>query len=117
MIAFTEVFLRFPETFLPAGLFQTPAKLERWRREIDDVAMLFQGWDREEYERQLRLRFAGDILGLTEPVPGWQYFPDDLISLSDHEVFVDCGAFNGDTLRDFLSASSGRFEKFHRTGA
>lgn len=111
VIAFTEVFMQFPETFLPSGLFQMPIREEQWRREIDQAAALFQGWDRDEYERQLRLRFAGEILGLTESVSGVQYFPADPISLSDREVFVDCGAHNGDTLEDFLSVSGGRFEK------
>lgn len=30
-----------------------------------------------------------------------QYFPDDIIKLSQHEVFVDCGAYTGDTLEIF----------------
>lgn len=31
-----------------------------------------------------------------------QYFPKDIVKLSDEEVFVDCGAYTGDTLADFL---------------
>ncbi len=30
-----------------------------------------------------------------------QYFPNDIILLSQHEVFIDCGAFTGDTLETF----------------
>lgn len=30
-----------------------------------------------------------------------QYFPDDIIKLSQHETVVDCGAFTGDTLKTF----------------
>ena len=112
VIAFTEVFQRFPETFLPSYFLQKPCAMETFRRDIDTARALFNGPDREEYDRQVRLRFAGDILNLTEPVPGMQYFPEDLISLSDREVFVDCGAYNGDTLQDFVLASRGRFDKF-----
>lgn len=39
-----------------------------------------------------------------------QYFPDDIIKLSQHETFVDCGAFTGDTLKIFI----GLVEKFNR---
>jgi len=39
------------------------------------------------------------------------YFPRDLISLTDHEVFVDCGAFVGDTVDSFLKHSGGRFNR------
>lgn len=31
-----------------------------------------------------------------------QYFPEDIIHLTDKEVFVDCGAYTGDTLESFL---------------
>ncbi len=31
-----------------------------------------------------------------------QYFPEDIIQLSGDEVFVDCGAYTGDTLDNFL---------------
>lgn len=33
-----------------------------------------------------------------------QYFPDDLIALTADEVFVDCGAFTGDSIGAFLGA-------------
>lgn len=31
-----------------------------------------------------------------------QYFDKDLIKLGSREVFVDCGAFTGDTIKEFL---------------
>ena len=37
-------------------------------------------------------------------------FPS-LFGLRNDEVFVDCGAFDGDTLRIFLNQSGGRFAK------
>ncbi|MBK4726996.1 FkbM family methyltransferase [Pantoea agglomerans] len=36
-----------------------------------------------------------------EPV---HYFPADIINLKDNEVFVDCGAYNGDSIAAFHSA-------------
>ncbi len=36
-----------------------------------------------------------DFDGLSSPPVGDDYFPDDLLSWCDHEVFVDCGAFDG----------------------
>lgn len=112
VLPFTEIYLRFPDTFLPSGLFETPDGIVAAQPEINAAAALFEAWDKDEYERQIRLRFRGEILGVTDPVPGLQYFPEDLISLSEDEVFVDCGAYNGDTLQDFLSASGGQFQKF-----
>jgi FkbM family methyltransferase len=40
-----------------------------------------------------------------------QYFPPGVMELSPDERFVDVGAFDGDTIRDFVARSGGRFEK------
>jgi len=42
-----------------------------------------------------------------------QYFPPDIISLSEHESFVDAGAYTGDTLIQFLQAVSDRFDNYY----
>ena len=39
-----------------------------------------------------------------------QYFVKDLISLSDREVFIDCGAFDGDTMKEFIKITEGNYE-------
>jgi FkbM family methyltransferase len=57
---------------------------------------------RREYLAQIRWRLQSDFDGLPSPVAHAQYFPDDLLKLSDDEVFVDCGAFDGDSLRVFF---------------
>ena len=31
-----------------------------------------------------------------------QYFPNDIIKFSENEVFIDCGAFNGDIVKQFI---------------
>lgn len=41
-----------------------------------------------------------------------QYFPDDLITLSDSEVFVDCGAYIGDTFEAFTKRVA-EFKKYY----
>lgn len=32
-----------------------------------------------------------------------QYFDDDIITFNEHEVFVDCGAYDGDTILNFIA--------------
>lgn len=41
-----------------------------------------------------------------------QYFPEDIISLKENEVFVDCGAYTGDTLDSFFKRVKG-FKKYY----
>lgn len=110
--SFAQVFLSYPDTFLPHGLFESPQELYRDRESIAAALELFEGSDKEEFLRQLRLRFQGDLLGIGPPVPGTQYFPSDLIHVSEKECFVDCGAYDGDTLEQFLVACRGQFRQF-----
>jgi FkbM family methyltransferase len=39
------------------------------------------------------------------------YFSPDIIQLRDDESFVDCGAFDGDSIRAFLRQTGGRFAR------
>jgi FkbM family methyltransferase len=41
---------------------------------------------------------------------GDQYFPSDIVTLTDREQFVDIGAFDGDTVTDFVRRTEGRFD-------
>lgn len=38
------------------------------------------------------------------------YFPDEIIKLSDNEVYIDCGVFNGDTIKEFIDAVDGKYD-------
>ena len=40
-----------------------------------------------------------------------QYFPKDIIHLSNQEVFVDCGAFTGDSILKFKNACPSQYKK------
>lgn len=40
---------------------------------------------------------------------GKQYFPSDIINLTKEEVFIDVGAYNGDTLRQFIDETNKNF--------
>lgn len=42
-----------------------------------------------------------------------QYFDKNIILLGTDAVFVDAGGYNGDTLRDFMDASKGRFAHYY----
>jgi FkbM family methyltransferase len=68
---------------------------------------------RREYLAQIRWRLHFDFAALPDPVPGPIYFRDELFTLTDDEVFVDCGAYDGDTVRSFLQHSNGRFKRIY----
>jgi FkbM family methyltransferase len=112
--SFTVLSRRFPETFLPDFFMDRPEKLVNSIQAIKKAAELWEDqYSLEEYLQQLKMRMTIDLEAVTRATNYRAYFPDDLFTLSDDdEVFVDCGAFDGDTLKDFLKEVDGRFQKF-----
>ena len=92
-------------------IFGRPHKLAESIDEIEMAASIWADAESEaQYRSQIRWRFLLDYAALGTPRPMLElYFPDDLIHALDREVFVDCGAFTGDTIEAFLSARGGRF--------
>jgi FkbM family methyltransferase len=78
--------------------------------EAETVGVASEMWSDDasavEFTRQVRWRLSGDFADLSAPRPD-QYFPPDLLTLRPGEVFVDCGAFDGDTLRQLVARCPG----------
>ena len=55
----------------------------------------------DAYVNQIAWRLSGDFADLDEPAIDL-YFPSDLVRTRPGEVFVDLGAFDGDTVIDFV---------------
>jgi FkbM family methyltransferase len=101
-----------PEPHTQSLIFGIPERLAESAREIEMAACIWADVESEaEYRSQVRWRFLLDYSALGKPRPAVEtYFPDDLIRPSDCEVFVDCGAFSGDTIEAFMAARGDRFE-------
>jgi len=108
-----ELSWALPEPHPQSLVFGTPEGLAESAREIETAASIWADAESEaEYRSQIRWRFLLDYAALGTPRPVIEtYFPDDLIRHSAHEVFVDCGAFTGDTVEAFLAARGGSFER------
>jgi FkbM family methyltransferase len=110
---FATLYHAFPDALLPWCDLDDPAETLAARAEVIDAATL---WADDascvEYIGQLAWR-----LGLPAPVlpphdpPSECYFPGDLLTLGENDLAVDCGAFDGDSLRLILSrySSLGRY--------
>jgi FkbM family methyltransferase len=113
VISFMPLFWKFAEIFLPHYSCDLPHKVFAQARRIEALADLWsEDFSRAEFLAQLRWRSELDFDGLPEPVSGPAYFPQELFTLRPDERFVDCGAYDGDTLGDFLRLSRGEFQKF-----
>ncbi len=84
-------------------------------QQIDEVQACAQLWaddaSRREYLAQVRWRLHFDFAGLPDPVAGPMYFRDELRQPLTDEVFVDCGAYDGDSMRSFVAHTAGQFKK------
>ena len=91
--------------------FGSPETLEHQGEAIVSAAGVWADEaSRAEYASQVRWRFLLDYDALAAPRPVSEtYFPDDLVAGRADEVFVDCGAFTGDTVDAFLSVRAGLF--------
>jgi FkbM family methyltransferase len=113
----SPVYWRFPQTFLPFFAQDFPHKVYQ---QAADVLKCAEGWSdecsRQEYLRQLLWRSRGEwtFRPIDDPADKQSYFLRNVFNLSRDEVFIDCGAFDGDTLRTYLSMLSMRADAFRR---
>lgn len=112
VVPFGLLFWKYPEVFLPHYAMDLP---HRVLEDADTVRAVLDLWEddasRREYVAQVRWRLHHDFDSLPEPVKTEIYFPSDVFVTIDEEVFVDCGAFDGDTLRRFLHHRHGQFQR------
>lgn len=103
VISFGFLYWKYASVFLPHACLELPSK---FRQHTEELRKLFYMWaddeSRREYLSQLRFRIRLDFDGLASPVSHKQYFPDDLYSILPGDVFIDCGAYNGDTIHELL---------------
>ena len=61
----------------------------------------------------LRYRISGRNEFLERRFVPTQYFLDDIFDFTEHEIFIDGGAAQGDTILGFANHVSGRYEKIY----
>lgn len=80
------------------------SKIEEVKNNLDDIK------SKEVFERLLLLRQNNDFENKLD-LDNWQYFPNDINEIKSldwiNQVYLDLGAFNGDTLLDIISKTAG----------
>lgn len=112
-ISFARLAWLYPAEFLPHAGLELPNKIFQNAKAVRDVEAIWSDEEsRAEFVEQIRWRttLRPEILRPHPPASD-TYFANGLFSLHDHEVYVDCGAFDGDSIREFLARVHGGFEK------
>ena len=85
------------------------------RENIDDIEkayeLLADEFSRKVYENTLRFYYTGDITLLDEITTDKDEIFKNILNLKSGEVYVDLGAYNGDTIDEFLHYSGGDYRK------
>lgn len=104
VVSFLPLLWAYPRECLPHASTELPHKILRQKEEVlRAFFLLSDATSRREYVAHLRFRLLGDFDAMPPPLSANdEYFPEDLFALMPGEVFVDCGAFDGDTVRAFL---------------
>jgi FkbM family methyltransferase len=111
VVPFVPLFWKHAEALLPYTFLDLPHRIYEDAGAVRAAyGLLSDRLSREEYLLQLAyLLSTMDSMEVPCPSEDEWYFPRELFTLREDEVFIDCGAYDGDTLSCFLDACGGRF--------
>jgi len=116
IVPFHFLYWKYPYQFLPFFSIELPQQVILQKNQVMEA---FELWaddqSRQEFITQIKWRLFMNFEGLHPPVNFDKYFPHDLFTYLPDEVFVDGGAFDGDTIKYLLhpqAAFSGRIIAF-----
>jgi FkbM family methyltransferase len=112
VLPFAYLFWKRADTFLPHYFWDLPSNYLAQQAAIRHAYGSFEEEaSRVQFIADLELRIHGLFLGQPLPSTDKQYFPNELFRLSSDECFVDCGAYDGDTIKELMVQSGGRFRR------
>ena len=88
--------------------------LEKNQLKFDRLySRLEDDFSRRTLENVLMGRMSGKLKYFKEVSVSNQYFPDDIVKLNKDEVFIDAGAFTGDTAENIVKVTEGNYNKIY----
>lgn len=105
VVHFAGLYQAYPDALMPHGGVASPSAILGESEAVRAGALVWSDErSRSEYVRQIGWRLGLEQQDLAAPCPEQErYFPQDLFDLRADDIFVDCGAFDGDSLRDLLA--------------
>ena len=115
VVDFPSLFWKYEKQFIPSSGLELPHRILDQAEDIKiGYSLLHDEDSKREFCAQLRWRVLMDYCQLPDPGDDSHiYFPSDLILPIDDEVLVDCGAFDGDSIRSFLRARRDVFKQIY----
>lgn len=113
IVPVNNIFQIFSDDLLPYYHFQLPSYyLEEKAKITEAFSCLVDEESREQFYKHLKVRIGYSFDELPDASTDNQYFPNDILTLKEPEVFLDCGAYTGDSLNDYLKYAKVPFRKY-----
>lgn len=114
VVPFLHLAWAYPEAFLPHYQFELPQHVLAKSAAIRGALRVFDDDEsRRQFVAHVRHRLRLDYAGLPASAAG-DYFPRDILApLPPDITFVDCGAYDGDTVRRFLGQQGDAFGRVY----
>ncbi len=110
VVHFGYLFWKYPQRFLPHYALDLPEQVLAAAGVIRAAfELLADEASQRAFVGHVDWRLHLDFTRLPLPDSGPIYFRDELFRLGPDEVFADCGAFDGDTLEQFIAKTQGQF--------
>jgi len=111
--SFAALAWQYPQFLTPHGGVEIPERIFRHSNEVREAFHLWaDDASRREYIGQLEWRTTLDSSVLPSHLPQNEiYFANDLFTPLAEEVFVDCGAFDGDSMQEFIKRQANSFSQ------
>jgi len=115
IVPYPAFYWKYVSTIPWAPGIELPSRIVASAAAIRDGYMcLHDEKSREEFAAQIAWRCTLDYARLPPPDAGADiYYSPELVKLTDDEVMVDCGAFDGDSIRLFAAQTGGRFQQVY----
>jgi len=113
IVPFAYLFWKYPEVFLPHGGLALPDEIHGMAEEVrQGLSLWADESSRGEFLAQLKWRYLLDFDALPAPLSVDDiYFPEDLVAPLPDEFYVDCGAFDGDSVKRFIERRDSAFRR------
>ncbi len=103
VVSSCELRWKFAGELLPDLCLDLPHKVYEQADQVRAAATLWaDNYSRQEYLNHVKWRALADLGALNPPDADESYFLDSIYSVLPGEVYVDCGAYDGDTARQVL---------------
>ena len=113
--SFVPLYWKYSQVFIPDSCLGLPHMIWDNEESIRSAyTILGDDISRREFCQQIRWRFLLDYDVLSPALDHTiMYYPDDLVKPIENEVIVDCGAYDGDSIRGFFDVRGIRFKRIY----